>query len=104
MEQHYTPQILNFFLNLMKTKEVFENTSTRVHQEAFPKHKAEDRLSIYRLYSVEQILYKTSTFPDRNDSKAFKNTYMNNAYDDVDDYKDKYISPNLTEFEKRRIT
>lgn len=91
MDLKYSPQILNFFLNLLKTNEVFDNKSTRVIGVHNPKHHPEDRLSIYRLYSVEQILYKVSTFPDRNCSKAFKNTYMNHAYDDIEDYPEKKV-------------
>lgn len=104
MEQKYTPTILNFFLNLLKTKEVFDNSHGRVLPITNPKHQPEDRLSIYRLYSVEQILYKVSTFPDRNCSKAFKNTYMNNAYDDIPDYKEQpSYCYDLTEAHKERV-
>lgn len=105
MEQKYTPQALNFFLNLMKINEVFDNRTTRVVNTCNPEHRPDDRLSIYRLYSLEQILYKTSTFPERNCSKAFKNTIQDHAYDDVDDYKGKDIQhqADKTEKEKRRI-
>ena len=88
---------LNFFLNLLKSKETFNNKSTRIHSVSNPKHDPEERLSIYRLYSIEQILMATATFPDRNCSKAFKNTYIANAYDDVDDYKGMNIKPEIDE-------
>ena len=53
MEQKYTPMILNFFLNLMNTKDVFDNSTSRVLGVRDPKHNPDDRVSIYRLYSIE---------------------------------------------------
>jgi Ca2+-binding EF-hand superfamily protein len=104
MDQKYSAPVFNLFLNLLKVDEVFDNTTGRVDLINNPGHKSSDRLSIYRLYSVEQIFYHLQTYPDRNSSKNFKNNFMDDAYDDVLDYKGADRSgKNFTEAEKSRI-
>ena len=73
----------------MKSKDPFPNNMKKIFDIKDMQHYPNDMVNIYKLYSLEMIFLKVQTFPERNCSKAFKNTITDNAYNDVSDYPDK---------------